>query len=142
MTISQELDIVLKLVLAMVLGGIIGFEREFDKRPAGLRTNILICVGATMFGLIGLYAFPQDQSSLSRIWQNVLTGVGFLGAGAVIKDEHSVHGLTTAAGMWAVAAIGLAVAGGLYVLAISGDLIVFVTLFVLRRAEFRVEHKQ
>ena len=141
MSLGVIADVTFKLVLAALLGGVIGFEREYDKRPAGLRTNILICLGAAMFGLIGTYTFPQDQASLSRIWQNVLTGVGFLGAGAVIKEEHSIHGLTSAAGIWAVAAVGLAVAGGLYALAIIGDAIILITLFVLRRAELRVEHK-
>ncbi len=131
---TQELDIVIKLVLAAVLGGLVGLEREHDKRPAGLRTNMLICIGSTLFGLIATYYF-KDTGDISRMWQNILTGVGFLGAGAVIKEEHTVHGLTTAAGIWAVAGIGLAVAAGLYFLAGVAEVIILVTLFILRYVE-------
>ncbi len=140
--LPMELDIALKLVLAALLGGLIGWEREEEHRPAGLRTLMLICIGATIFGLLGRYYFPQDNAAISRIWQNVLTGVGFLGAGSVIKEEHSVHGLTTAAGIWAVAAIGLALAGGLYFLAGAGTIIVWVTLRVLHRFEKHIAENQ
>lgn len=134
MTYEQQFDIIVKLFLAAILGGLIGFERELDKRPAGLRTHILICVGAALFGLIPLYYFKSPDDT-ARMWQNILTGVGFLGAGAVIRDERSVHGLTTAAGIWAVAAIGLAVAGGLYFLAGVGEVVILITLFLLPRLE-------
>ncbi len=137
-----ELDIVVKLFLAALLGGIIGWEREAEHRPAGLRTLMLICIGAAMFGLVGKYYFTTDNASISRIWQNVLTGVGFLGAGSVIKEEHSIHGLTTAAGIWAVAAIGLALAGGLYFLAAMGTVVVWATLRVLHRFEKHVADNQ
>ncbi len=134
-TLPMELDIALKVVLAALCGGLVGWEREVERRPAGLRTNMLICIGATMFGLIGVYYFPHDSSAVSRIWQNIITGVGFLGAGAVIKDEHSIRGLTTAAGIWAVAAIGLGLAAGLYLLAGMGTAVVLATLHLLRRFE-------
>ncbi len=132
---SQEIDIIIKVLLAALLGGLVGMEREHDKRPAGLRTNMLICIGAVVFGLIGQYSFPGDKGSISRIWQNIITGVGFLGAGAVIKDEHGVQGLTTAAGIWAVAGIGLAIAANMYFLAVVAEVVIFVTLFFLRRVE-------
>ncbi len=132
---SQEIDIIIKVLLAALLGGLVGMEREHDKRPAGLRTNMLICIGAVVFGLIGQYSFPGDRGSVSRVWQNIITGVGFLGAGAVIKDEHGVQGLTTAAGIWAVAGIGLAIAANMYFLAVVAEVVIFVTLFFLRRLE-------
>ncbi len=132
---SQEIDIIVKVLLAALLGGLVGMEREHDKRPAGLRTNMLICIGAVVFGLIGQYSFPGDKGSISRVWQNIITGVGFLGAGAVIKDEHGVQGLTTAAGIWAVAGIGLAIAANMYFLAVVAEVVIFVTLFFLRRLE-------
>jgi putative Mg2+ transporter-C (MgtC) family protein len=132
---NTEIDIIVKLVIAAVLGGLIGLERERDKRPAGLRTNTLICIGAAVFGIIGTLSSASDPSAQSRIWQNIITGVGFLGAGAVIKEEHSVHGLTTAASIWAVAAIGLAVAGGFYFLALSAEVIVLLALLALHRIE-------
>ncbi len=131
---TVELDVVVKLILAAVLGGLVGLEREWDRRPAGLRTNMLICIGVTLFGMIGTYYF-KDTGDVSRIWQNILTGVGFLGAGAVLKEEQHVVGLTTAAGIWAVAAVGLAIAAGLYFIAFSAEAIILVTLFLLRRAE-------
>lgn len=134
-----ELEIVIKLILAALLGGLVGWEREIERRPAGLRTNMLICIGATLFGLVAVYYFKSDNAAVSRLWQNVLTGVGFLGAGVVFKAEHSVHGLTTAAGVWTVAAIGLALAGSLYFLAIAGTIIVLVTLHLLQRLERRID---
>ena len=128
------MEMALKLVLAGLLGGLVGWERELEKRPAGLRTHVLICVGAAMFGLIGSHYF-SDTGDVSRVWQNIITGVGFLCAGVVFKEEHSVHGLTTAAGIWAVAAIGLAIAAGLYFLAVVGEVVVLVTLHLLYRFE-------
>ncbi len=141
MTYSQEIDAAIKIVLSAVLGGIIGMEREHDRRPAGLRTNMLICIGSTVDGLIGMYTF-SDSASLSRIWQNILTGVGFLGAGVVIKDEHGVKGLTTAAGIWAVAGIGLAVAGGLYCLELAAEVVILITLLLLRRVEHHLPSEE
>ncbi len=135
---AQDIDTVIKILLAALFGGLVGMEREHDKRPAGLRTNMLICIGAVVFGLIGQYTFPSDAGGLSRVWQNIITGVGFLGAGAVIKDEHGVQGLTTAAGIWAVAGIGLAIAAGLYFLALVAEIVILITLLVLRRVERRV----
>ncbi len=133
----NEFDIILKLVLAAVLGGLVGWEREHDRKPAGLRTNILICIGATMFGLIAIDYFPHSDD-VSRMWQNILTGVGFLGAGSVIKDGPTVRGLTTAATIWAVAALGLAIAAGLYFLATVSAIVILATLFGLRRFEHHV----
>ncbi len=131
---AMELDIATKLFLSALLGGLVGLEREHGHKPAGLRTNMLICIGATMFGLVGTYYFTQTDD-ISRLWQNILTGVGFLGAGAVFKDERNVRGLTTAATIWAVAALGLAVAAGLYFLAITSEVIILIALFALRRFE-------
>lgn len=131
---SREIEIAVKLIVALILGGLVGLEREHDKRPAGLRTNTLICLGATLFGIIGS-SFFTDSGDVSRIWQNIITGVGFLGAGAVIKEEHAVHGLTTAAGIWAVAGVGLAVAAGEYFLAGMAEIMILITLLVLRRVE-------
>lgn len=132
---SADIVVASKLILAAFLGGLVGLEREHDRRPAGLRTYILICLGAAMFGIIGSTYFTTATADVSRIWQNIITGVGFLGAGAVIKDEHSVHGLTTAAGIWAVAGIGLAVAAGNFFMALVAEAIILITLLILRRVE-------
>jgi putative Mg2+ transporter-C (MgtC) family protein len=123
-------------MLATVLGGLVGLEREYHKRPAGLRTNILVCIGAAMFGMVGVYAF-QSQDAASRIIANIVVGIGFLGAGAVMKDEQTVHGLTTAATVWVVAALGVAIAVKFYFLAIASEVLILVTLYVLRRFEKR-----
>ncbi len=138
---TSELDLLVKLLLAVLLGGLIGLEREHDRRPAGLRTNIMICVGATMFGVIAVNYFPHSDD-VSRMWQNVLTGIGFLGAGAVFKDEGTVRGLTTAATVWAVAALGLAIAAGFYFFAIASEIVILVTLFGLRRLEHHMGMRQ
>lgn len=133
---ENELRIGINLLLAAIFGGLIGFEREIDKRPAGLRTHMLICVGAVLFATIATSYFSHTDD-ISRIWQNILTGVGFLGAGAVFKEEGTVRGLTTAAGIWVVAAIGLAIAAQLYFVATVAEIIVLVTLYVMRRIEHR-----
>lgn len=133
---DNELRIGLNLLLAAVFGGLIGFEREMDKRPAGLRTHMLICVGAVLFASIATSYF-RNTDDISRLWQNIITGIGFLGAGAVFKEEGTVRGLTTAAGIWVVAAIGLAIAAQLYFVASVAEVIVLVTLYALRRFESR-----
>lgn len=134
---AHEAQLALNLLLAALFGGLIGIEREMDKRPAGLRTHMLICVGAALFAMIGSSYF-KNTDDISRVWQNILTGIGFLGAGAVFKEERTVRGLTTAAGIWVVAAIGLAVAAQLYFLAVVAETIMLVTLYLLRRFESHV----
>lgn len=133
---TAELYYGLNLILAAVYGGLVGLEREHDKRPAGLRTHILICVGSALFAMIATGYF-KNTDDISRVWQNILTGVGFLGAGAVFKEEGNVRGLTTAAGIWAVAAIGLAIAAHLYFLATVAEVVVLTTLWLLRHLEER-----
>ncbi|KAA9346788.1 MgtC/SapB family protein [Larkinella humicola] len=117
---------ILKLLLAMVLGGLIGAEREYRSKSAGLRTTILICVGSALFTIVSR-RFSDDD----RIAANIVNGIGFLGAGIIFRQETSVKGLTTAATIWAVAAIGMAVGGGFYDLAVGGFIIIGATLLVL-----------
>ena len=124
---SNDLQATLNLLLAALYGGLIGFERERDKQPAGLRTHILICVGSALFATIATSYF-STPAEVSRVWQNILTGIGFLGAGAIFKSREDIHGLTTAADIWATAAIGLAIAAQLYLLATVSEVIVLVTL--------------
>jgi putative Mg2+ transporter-C (MgtC) family protein len=104
-----------------VLGGIIGAEREFSGHPAGLRTNILVAVGSCLFTILSIKAFPLtgNAQDTARVAAQIVTGVGFLGAGAVIQTKRAVHGLTTAATIWMVAAVGMATATDLYLLAIA-----------------------
>ncbi len=126
-------DDVLSIVLATVLGAAIGFEREFSGKAAGLRTNVLICLGAAVFTIISERMVEGTDGSIVRIAAQIVTGVGFLGAGAVIQDRRGVHGLTTAATIWLVASIGMACGAGFYMLAcISSLLALFVLVVVLR----------
>ena len=105
----------LKLVLSMILGGFIGWERFVDHKPAGLRTHTLVCLGSTAFLVATQRALGgpgADPSSVTRVMQGVITGIGFLGAGSIIQSAGSVHGLTTAATIWIVAGIGTLVGMG------------------------------
>jgi len=124
---------VLSIVLATVLGAAIGLERELSGKAAGLRTNVLICLGAAVFTIISKRMVEGTDGSLVRIAAQIVTGVGFLGAGAVIQDRRGVHGLTTAATIWLVASIGMACGAGFYKLAcISALLAVIVLVVVLK----------
>jgi putative Mg2+ transporter-C (MgtC) family protein len=120
-----------RIILATILGGIIGLEREFHGKPAGLRTNLLICLGAAVFTLISKQMVEGTNDSLTRIVAQIVTGVGFLGAGAIIQDRGGIHGLTTAATIWLVASIGIACGAGLYSLAILTTIIAIFVLIVL-----------
>ncbi|OPZ87250.1 MAG: putative Mg(2+) transport ATPase [bacterium ADurb.Bin429] len=133
-----------QLLLAVICGGIIGLERETLDRPAGFRTHVLVCVGSTIYMLISVAVAGSGQYvDPGRIAAQVASGIGFLGAGTIIKQGSIVRGLTTAASLWAVAAIGLA-AGygvtGLYI-ALAGTLVVYLTLRSLKRLESLVDTK-
>ncbi len=123
-------DMMLRIFIAAVLGGIMGYEREHADKPAGLRTNILVCVGAALITIVSLYGFGF-RSDPSRVAAGIVVGVGFLGAGTIIHRETGiVIGLTTAATVWVVAAVGLAVGSGLYLIAIITAVIVFLALYL------------
>ncbi len=130
---------VLSVILAAVFGAAIGLERELSGKAAGLRTNILICVGAAVFAILSRY-MAADQDSLTRIASGVVTGIGFLGAGAIIQDRGGVHGMTTAATIWVVASVGMACGARYYALAILTTLITVAVLLVLKAAERPLEH--
>ena len=124
---------VLSIVLATVLGASIGLERELSGKAAGLRTNVLICLGAAVFTIISKRMVEGTDGSLVRIAAQIVTGVGFLGAGAVIQDRRGVHGLTTAATIWLVASIGMACGAGFYKLACMSALLAIIVLVVVLR---------
>lgn len=114
----MELELGLRLLLAAALGAIIGFQREKARKPAGLRTIVLVCVGAALFTVASLYGFGTAADP-SRIAAGIVIGIGFLGAGTIFRrDEGVVEGLTTAATIWGAAAIGLAAGAGLYIITI------------------------
>lgn len=117
--------------LSLLLGTLVGWERQMGRKPAGLRTHTLVCLGSTMFCLTTSYAYALyggHSMDATRIVHGVITGVGFLGAGSILRQEGYVHGLTTAASVWMVAAIGVAVGVRAYSLAIIGTLLALVVL--------------
>ena len=121
-----------RLALAAVLGGAIGIEREIREREAGLRTHMLVAVGSALFTLVGAYGFKGQNVDPSRIAAQIVTGIGFLGAGAIIRRGLSVRGLTTAATLWIVAAVGLASGAGYYSAAAITTGLVLILLWPLR----------
>ena len=131
-------SVVVRIFLAMLLGGLIGMEREKSRRPAGFRTHILVCVGACMTALIGLYVWNTmgDITDPMRISAQVISGIGFLGVGTILVKEHDhITGLTTAAGLWTTAAIGIACGYGFYIAAFVGTLVVAITAAILFKLE-------
>jgi putative Mg2+ transporter-C (MgtC) family protein len=142
-------EILLRVVLAAVLGGAIGFERELREREAGLRTHLLVSVGAALFTMVSAYAWTDwrfsNESGLifdpTRIAAQIVTGIGFLGAGAIIRQGLSIRGLTTAATLWVVAAIGMSTGAGYYAAAVITTVLVLVSLWPLRVAAFRFSER-
>jgi putative Mg2+ transporter-C (MgtC) family protein len=147
----SELELVLRLALAALLGAAIGVEREWRDRTAGLRTHMLVCLGSAVFTIVSAYGFsdwyasiPANQRSTlisdpTRIAAQIVTGIGFLGAGAIFRSEDGVRGLTTAASLWMMAAIGLATGAGYYVLAISTTVLMLLILIGLRTVSGRIK---
>ena len=141
----SELNIwstVFRVILAVLLGGLIGLERGHHGRAAGLRTHILVCLGATMAALVGLYAVSELHFTADpmRVGAQVVSGIGFLGVGTImVKNQKQVMGLTTAAGLWATACIGLSIGIGFYVAAITAFLAVIITMSILVYLERNVK---
>ncbi len=140
-----DFQIIMRLVLTVVLSGMIGLERQLHKRTAGLRTHILVSLGSCLIMLTSLYVFDiyKEITKLdpARIAAGVITGIGFLGAGTIIREKEGVRGLTTAASLWVVAGIGLAVGCGFKKAAIYTTVIAVIVLFFLRFAEDILEDK-
>ncbi len=132
------LEIVLKLLLAVGLGGLIGLERESSHKPAGFRTNILICVGSAMMMIVSMLVLQGKEGTagdLTRIAAGVIAGIGFIGAGTIIQAAESVMGLTTAATIWAVGGLGLVIGAGHYIPALIFTGIIMLTLVIFRQIE-------
>ena len=140
MVSSIELEIVFKLILAAFLGGLIGYERQIHKKPAGLRTHTLICIGATLFTIVSI-SFV-GASDPSRIASGIVTGIGFLAAGLIFRAEDHVRGLTTATELWVLAAIGIAIGIGFYYVAIVTTIIVLVILVPMKYFEEKTMKKK
>lgn len=137
-------DLIARLLLAALLGSLIGLERERLHWVAGLRTHMLVCVGSTLIMIVSAYGFaavldhPDIALDPSRMAAQVVSGIGFLGAGTILLRQEIVRGLTTAASLWVVAAIGLAVGGGLYLAAVSTTVLILVILMGLKPLERRL----
>ncbi len=140
--LSQK-AIAFRLLLSVVLGGLIGFERQLHRREAGLRTHMLVCLGSCLIMLTSLYVFDiyRNITNLdpARIASNVITGIGFLGAGTIIRDRARVRGLTTAASLWLVAGIGLAIGIGFYPAGIFATILGLIVLYFLRYMEGAID---
>lgn len=125
------IDITLRLLIAMLLGGVIGIEREYRSKEAGFRTHFLVALGSALFCIVSQYGFGFDLKDSSRVAAQVVSGIGFLGAGTIIFQKNVVRGLTTAAGLWVTAAIGLACGSGMFAAAAIATALIIVGLEVL-----------
>jgi putative Mg2+ transporter-C (MgtC) family protein len=130
MSLFQQAEAVLFLVIAASLSALIGMEREGRNQPAGLRTHMLVGVGACLFTILSTYGFPADDNS--RIASNIVVGIGFLGAGTIISQNNQPRHLTTAASIWATAAVGMAVGSGAWFLALGASIMCWIILAVIR----------
>ena len=148
-----QLELILRVFCAAMLGGLIGPEREYRAKEAGFRTHFLVALGSALFMIVSAYGFSGTMSSaeqrwdVSRVAAQVVSGIGFIGAGTIIfhKSQNIVRGLTTAAGLWVTAAIGLACGGGMYILSVAATLLVLAGLeafnFFLRRLDTKRDSK-
>ncbi len=135
MTIAPQ-EVALRLFLASLLGALIGYQRETAERPAGLRTHSLVCLGSSLIMIISIYPFINfRQVDVSRIAAQVVVGIGFLGAGTIIRQGNIVLGLTTAASLWAIAAVGLAIGCGAYWAGFLGTLFILIILTLFKKFE-------
>jgi putative Mg2+ transporter-C (MgtC) family protein len=139
----QLASLTVRLLIAMAFGAIIGLQRERSGKPAGLRTHMLVSLGAALL-VIAPAEFGMDADGLSRVIQGLVTGIGFLGAGAILKlrEQREVEGLTTAAGIWMTAAIGLAAGLGRLGLAFVSTIFTWITLSVVRKMEERINRRK
>ena len=139
----MEIEILLKVILASVLGGIIGLERELSHKEAGLRTNILIAIGSTLLTVLSFkISEGSKMADPGRITSQIVTGIGFLGAGVIIQARFAIHGLTTAATIWTVAAIGIAIGSGYYLFSLLVTILVVVVLTAFKLVSAALEKQK
>ncbi|MGZ8564048.1 MAG: MgtC/SapB family protein [Candidatus Limnocylindria bacterium] len=135
LSLATQLDLGLRLTVGLVLGAIIGLERELHRQPAGFRTHSLVALGAALFTVVSAFGFTGELVDPTRIAAQIVSGIGFIGAGTILQYRGHIRGLTTAASLWAVAAIGMAAGAGLYLLAVIGTVLVLVILSLLDSVE-------
>jgi putative Mg2+ transporter-C (MgtC) family protein len=123
-------DVVLKLVVSFILAFVIGLERSVRHKPAGIRTHVLVAMGSTLFTITGMQIVPANGTNPARVIANIAPGIGFIGAGVIMKSEDRVMGLTTAASLWLTAAVGVAVGLGLYLTALMATLLGLLVLLL------------
>jgi putative Mg2+ transporter-C (MgtC) family protein len=135
--------VIIRVIAAVILGGILGLQREKAGKPAGLRTHMIVCLGTAVVVLACL-ASSMDMSGLSRVIQGIVTGIGFIGAGSILKlsEQREIRGLTTAAGLWMTAAIGVAVGLGSLGVALIGTAATFIVLSVVGAVEARLDKRE
>jgi putative Mg2+ transporter-C (MgtC) family protein len=133
--VATQFDLLLRLVAGLMLGAVVGWERELQRMPAGFRTHALVGLGAAAFTVVSGFAFIGPGADPTRIAAQIVTGIGFLGGGAILHHGGNVRGLTTAASLWSVAAVGMAAGAGLYVVAIGGTVLIVVALDLFERIE-------
>jgi len=135
LTTTLQVELVARLALGLILGAMIGFERELHRQPAGFRTHSLVAVGAALFTIISAYGFTGVAVDPTRIAAQIVSGIGFIGAGTILQHRGNVRGLTTAASLWSVAAIGMAAGAGMIVIAVIGTALILIVLALLDRVE-------
>lgn len=135
LSLIQQLELILRLAIALVLGAVIGFEREMDRQPAGFRTHALVALGSALFTVISAYGFDGAANDPTRIAAQIVTGIGFVGAGTILHHRGSIRGLTTAASLWSSAAVGMAAGAGMLAIAAVGTLLIVVVLSLMEGVE-------
>ena len=135
--VLDELYHLISILLSVVLGFAIGFERKLRYKEAGIRTHTIVCVGSALITVVSKYGFGEDGTDASRVAAQIVSGIGFLGAGIIVYRKHEIHGLTTAAGVWATSGVGMAAGAGLYIVA-AGATVIIIAVQCLFHANLRV----
>jgi putative Mg2+ transporter-C (MgtC) family protein len=139
---ETEINLAIRLAIGLVLGAVIGFERELQRQPAGFRTHSLVSLGAALFTVVGGYGFGGgDNIDPTRVAAQIVSGIGFIGAGTILQYRGHIRGLTTAASLWAVAAIGMAAGAGLLITALIGTGLILVILRIFDWVEDRARRR-
>ena len=132
---DTQVNLGLRLTLGLVLGAVIGFEREFHRQPAGFRTHSLVALGSALFTIVSGFAFDGPGADPTRIAAQIVSGIGFIGAGTILQYRGNIRGLTPAASLWSVAAVGMAAGAGMWILATMATVLMLIVLSILDRVE-------